>query len=734
MENYTIRPVRKLIDNCPGTHVNLPTLTKIIQQVERTQAQKQASPEQKDSAVVEREYLKILKMLSDAFGSDRRLAKAHIVELVDKYIREHNLYYQPVRHKIKHSNTFYNEDESEQLYDVAFYNSHADNHHPGHHRHAGMNDIFYARFERTADTVLIGNLQIDDNLTKHPWKDLTRERIMLARKNLYQNMIQEALKQAIQTKKSKIMFQTGDAALIAQQGHPNEEWVTVEMENETYEEYCSRYEAMHHAFAAIEVGDNSIIPHQYRGYGVVIEKHEDYYRSYHDASEFGTGTLMAIIKRHWNSGVGLLRRFEYNKLCYALTWDVRNQKAHSLLKALNGIITMVDPDYVEHERAAKLKYLKAELKKIPAPESIDRARRPEYEIIDKFLIKFNYHKVFLAQHPEVKTIELPPAMQKKYHCGGVRFYDPQQEANIIKFNKKQIERPELGKSYVMHKRDLDKPLIKHKKVREKMETVYYFYEKILPELFGRLGLEFKKVPIECDYGEEPLKSTAWLITAGLEKLQTEPLVSFAHGATLKADCEVLPRLTAVMKKFGLAPEKLSILNDWLAANCLGAYNAAGDEITLSTPSLSLAAHEGLHRLIKKGLVPPREYRAMIKAGQRLAAKNPASWQKRQPPRSRPPVPPAEEYAAWFVERYYEDSPTARKYLMGAKVPVFERVMGYVKEGWDIIAARLGNNPARARQFLRRVERQQIIFSTERSPRQSKKARDRTRNQNIFPEH
>ena len=52
--------------------------------------------------------------------------------------------------------------------------------------------------------------------------------------------------------------------------------------------------------------------------------------------------------------------------------------------------------------------------------------------------------------------------------------------------------------------------------------------------------------------------------------------------------------------------------------------------------------------------------------------------------------------------------------MGAPVPIFARLVAYVKEVIDILAASVGNAPAQARKFLRRVEQNQLSGLTSRS--------------------
>ena len=66
-----------------------------------------------------------------------------------------------------------------------------------------------------------------------------------------------------------------------------------------------------------------------------------------------------------------------------------------------------------------------------------------------------------------------------------------------------------------------------------------------------------------------------------------------------------------------------------------------------------------------------------------------------------------EYAAIFVEKYFENKKIARKYLMNEKVTNLEKLLTYVNDLKTIIQAQLGNDYALASMFLRRVEKNKL---------------------------
>ena len=371
-----------------------------------------------------------------------------------------------------------------------------------------------------------------------------------------------------------------------------------------------------------------------------------------------------------------------------------------MLRAVENLFQTLIPNYSPEPSPAKLKYLTRAMANL-APEGL-QSTVIYYEVLDKFLIKFNYHREYLAQHPEVKKVRLSPELARQYNKSCYRFYGPGDAERIKTFTPEQFIEPQKGKTYIIAPNELEAPLVKKAKARRGAEGIFTFHEKTLPEIFGQLGLTYKPVLIRASYDGRRKSATAWLITAGLKELQATPRPSFATGPELKVDSENLPRLQTALEKFGLAPTRVKVVNDWICgagAPRLGKYDPGRDAITLSSPSLSLAAHEGLHRLVAQGLVPPREYRSLVKAGRGWAAAHPAQAESRLNLGASRHGPPPEEYAALFVEKYYEQESTARKYLMGQKVPMFERLVRYIKETRDILGAALGYAPARARNFF-----------------------------------
>ena len=203
--------------------------------------------------------------------------------------------------------------------------------------------------------------------------------------------------------------------------------------------------------------------------------------------------------------------------------------------------------------------------------------------------------------------------------------------------------------------------------------IHRWYEKTLQEEFKRHKLKYEKVPITTLVRGKPRQAHAWKITAGLSEFKKRPLAVFATGTELRMDCVTLPQLQAAAAKFGGPPQELNILNQLImtqGVSRLGRYQPTRDSITLANRSLAILAHEGLHRLKAKGLLPPREYRALAAAGEQLVrACPPLPGINQRDKKNQPYYPPGpartEELAAVFVETYYSKQRLGAPLFAGA---------------------------------------------------------------------
>ena len=328
---------------------------------------------------------------------------------------------------------------------------------------------------------------------------------------------------------------------------------------------------------------------------------------------------------------------------------------------------------------------------------------------NRFLEEFNYKNEFLNKH---STIMFKKTKEQSYYINKNKW----KIHRTIK--KADITKPVKGKTYYFEKNifEFDNIIDEFKYLRaDTRKTVFLWYEKRIPEILKELGLKCKKSPIYL-YAmnkKRPQKAYAWEITDGLDNFKSLPITMFSTKGYLKMDCETLPKLNHAAKKFGLSPLHLNIVNDYITKDGIkhtGSYDCNNDEITITGNSLAILAHEGWHRLCKKGMVSTKEYLAVVNAGKSLALHNKdindEILQKDSKGNYIYPKGPERnnEYAALFVETYYENNKLARKHLTGAKIKITEKILGYIKDVSDIIKSRCGDSSARARLFLRRIER------------------------------
>ena len=602
MAQYTIRPLLKLHKDPARDYVKLGDLTQLMARIKNVQ-QQQINQGVSVSAATQ-EYLKILTELAKNLTPKQKLPKSALAARVDDYIRQNKLHYVAVQHAALHPNTFHYPSEPYNYYDIALYNANSNPQRSGHHKQDGLSAVCYARFEQRAEQVLIGNLQIDDrDPERYPWQDAHHEQIMRQRKNLYLNLVQESILTALAHGQTEIMFHRGTAALMAQDQGPKDMCQNVVMTPENYAYYQNLYQTMVKRFQDCRVGDTTLFAGQHHTSGIIIEKTADYYRAHHGCLDDGETFYDLVNARIWGTGQAIDKKLE--RPMTQITAGLINRDPSLILRSIEELFQAMEARPRAANHAQKLKYLTGLVKRVPAP-GLDCPVRLR-NVVDKFLIKFNYHEKFLAQNPEIVMVRLTPAASKTHGGSPVRFYNSTDKTKLETFHVKQLLAPKKDKTYIITQGNLTAPLRQLSPHQAGNEGIFGFHEKTLPELFAQLGLGYETVPISAHAETGDETAQAWLITTGLEELQATPRPSFASGPELKVDCETLPRLQAAAQKFGLSPAQLEITNDWLceaAENYLGKYDPGTDAVTLSTASLSLVAHEGFHRLVACGLVPP----------------------------------------------------------------------------------------------------------------------------------
>ena len=705
MKYLTINPLRKLLENNERDYATKGDINQIENVIIKRIEQKKSNEKQKHSVFVDKKYLAVLKLLKKEFKVNKKITKKSLAEIVNKLLKDNNFDYISQIHETAYPNYFYDKnarkkDKNLNIYDMAFYNKKLKHNKKTHHHYTEKTFIpsaFYMRFEdyKNTDSMLIGNLQADVS-TAHLFKKSHTAKILANPKNVNSMMVQQSIIHALQKNKKTIMFHTGDMAQIAQfkKRLISDTLVT----DKNYKELLSEYHKEMNYFNKINYMDKINAHHEDCDHtsSIVYERTPEYYKI--------TNTEKCMYN---------LLTMKVNGYQETVSGDIFSKL---LDKDYEGFVEKYDLLLKENFNTdfnnfkEKVNFIK---------KGIANKYAGEWgEIVERFAVNF-YGELFKRDDSRFLIVTKNNGENKYY-------IDKHSKSNIT-IKKKDIIFPVVGKRYPVPINAYSFSGYRH---LSPVYKTYLFYEKKIPKILKSLGLSYEKTPIKSK-SEYWLQAPheAWCITGGLEKFAEKPIYCFAQHDKLKMDIESINDLQTAAAKFGISPNQLRVLNDWITTptkdNYTGMYSQDNDQITLSTASLSLLAHEGLHRLQAKNLIPHKEYRAIVNAGKAIARNNKDMSDRLNKTNSTGQLiyPRGKsrdnEYAAIFVENYYENNQLARKKLMKQKIQNIEKALDYIKLARDVVLKKFGNQPAVARLFLRRVENNQFLNKTANTNNQSK---------------
>ena len=691
MKTLMIAPLFDLLDIPGRDYIKLGDFNQVAQKLRRQLRQKLKNPTQRHSAYIERRYLALLQLITKDLRPQTKFPKTALVEKIDTWLRAHGYAYDMEQRANVYNNHFINkarrqEDPELETYDLAFFNAAAAHPESWHYKNAaGLHEAFFIRCEHYpgTDDILIGNLQIDAPQT-HQGPVSPKTKIMTNPKNMDLALAQQAIKHALTLGKTQIMFQTGDAAQIAQFSHRKVKEVRITAEN--LAEHEAEYNAELAHFDKRAVGEIIDVPGGNTS-AFIYEKTTEYYKYAPLIRYFHQ--MFFPFTRGWGNFddhyIDMLEIGNYEKFI---------KQYHEDFSHLAGTNTAL-PGLAE-----KVVWIKN--------KKTERGLGSYTNLIEAYSREFYFTSIKLAR-PDIKITPAKKGSKFNYYV------DPQKNLSST-INKKDILRPVVGKNYITAC-DKATNLAPYRHL-DRRYKLYMWYEKKLPALFKKLGLSCRRVVVATAHktydGEREFTSDVWLIEGDLKKFAERPLYCFSANTEVKSDIGTINELTAAARKFGISATQLKVLNATVAPEVPRTYyDRKKDEVTLGQASISLLAHEGLHRLRAKKLIPAKEYAALITAGKTLVRKNPQLQEqitsKNSAGQSRYPAGPVrqQEYAAIFIEHYYENNKTARAALLGKKINRIERVLRYVHALVNQVKAKLGNNAALAHQFLRRLEQNEI---------------------------
>ena len=260
MEKYTIKPIARLLQQQPRAAYSY---NDFAQLETRGRKSGQAPP-----APVEKIYQAILTELKNNCARGKKITRQQVIDLVDRYIKEHDLHFVGQRAAIAHKNYFSPAIAGAiERYDLAYYHpassSNEDAHHhykvtvpleklkteiinnlaenpslaktvPGNNQQqtheiiekaftdfnyrptVDLDSVFYFRCEESATQLLIGNLQIDYYEKDEKGAGLLFNQTLGRPRNIYKALVQEAIKWSLTKPEKKIIFHAGYANQLAQ--------------------------------------------------------------------------------------------------------------------------------------------------------------------------------------------------------------------------------------------------------------------------------------------------------------------------------------------------------------------------------------------------------------------------------------------------------------------------------------------------------------------------------------
>ena len=212
MKEITILPLSQFFARLGRPYVFCAELSQLEDKIRRTRAQKQATGSTTPNLTAqEDEYLRLLAQVKKVLPAREKIPHKKVIRELSKIMRAEGYEHKKVRRAKAYPNCFAREDTASTFYDLAFFNPYYKEYrgtNQVHHSHKSAPGIFYLRCEENAarpEEIVFGNLQIESG-SPRDWLDPARGKVLTKRKNLYREMVQQAVKHALGRKKPEFFF------------------------------------------------------------------------------------------------------------------------------------------------------------------------------------------------------------------------------------------------------------------------------------------------------------------------------------------------------------------------------------------------------------------------------------------------------------------------------------------------------------------------------------------------
>ena len=519
MNKITLRPLLKFIASQKRLHFTPGDLAQLI-----ASRRRQAWPAGSPAAVREKLYLEVLTA-ADFFQGRKKISSEELIDAVNKIMVENNFGYQRSRHHAaRPKNSFYTDHSArrgvKELYDLAFCHPAARQDRRAHHSHNDQPAVFYVRCELVGNKILFGNLQIDAR-APGDWQNKALAQEVRRPKNIYNMMVQQAVKHALETGQKEILFQAGDAVEIAQ--WQKTYFCRIKVTEKNYAKINKIYEQELARFRA-PLGTVICRPEFNRIPEVIVKSSSGMYIT-HRKVPIAPNLLTEI---RWLETTRAPDGRSVSKVvqqgireCVAAV--KRSQPAavparlEQLITELTGTTT---PAAAQVAHCAELQAVLKKKKLNPAWWSRDDFGK----MIEKYLVRWGYDKILLRKFPVLKRVDLQGARAKGF--GAYIYHYVRGQHGKLTYQQARCRPPEIGKSYLVNRKN--KHNINFKEIIDSAchGHIHDWYETALPAELKRLGLGCKKIKIRTQKGTTHHQAHAWKIVSGVEEFAQRPLVLF----------------------------------------------------------------------------------------------------------------------------------------------------------------------------------------------------------------
>ena len=526
MNKITLRPLLTFINKLDRRYLTLGDCRQFINSINNRRARKIAAGQRVKAETV---YLSAMDAAGVAFVGRTQVSKTKIINLVHNYLINGNYHYEKHLHAARcRGNAFYsylNPVPDAHVYDLAFYNTWAGQNHSAHHIAGNKSSIFYLRCEEQGAQIMFGNMQIDAR-DPDKWDIPAIGALFLKKRNIYGMMVQQAIKHAIERKKTEILFQCGDANEYSQWGMRR--LIPVKVSKRNYEKFQTNYQEKIARFGprGCRVGDYFAPEKNTYIFHYVTEVGPDYYQVYinyrHPLSLFSTLGTPA------SRGPGEFPNHNSNKLSELLselerkmfTGYATGDYAQFLTTIKNSLRILVPAKLPKSHGAKQLDQLRSAF-----PRGLDFYAF--YPRLDQVWHAFNYDKLLLPYFPAIKKLVLTTPCSARPRVSAV-YYNSADERFNCRFERKNYQPPELGQAYVTPARDRFNINFANSPGESYAahNRMYNWYEKTLKQEIEKYGLTVEKIPITTIKRKRPVTAHAWKIISGINEFKRRPLVMF----------------------------------------------------------------------------------------------------------------------------------------------------------------------------------------------------------------